>query len=131
MDLVGEDKEAITIIRVNQGEFRDRLLNRYDKCCLCGVSSPLLLTASHIKPWAASEPSEKLDVNNGLLMCPNHDKLFDKGFISFDDLGNIMISSKLVSNDQIFMNVNGKMHISVIEENKKYLDYHRTNVFQG
>lgn len=131
MDLVGEYKEAVTKVRVNQGEFRDRLLRRYSKCCLCGVSDTQLLTASHIKPWAVSEPEEKLDVNNGFLMCPNHDKLFDKGLISFDDNGNILISETLASPDRIFMNVNDKMHISLTEKNKVFLEYHRSHVFQG
>lgn len=64
-----------------------------------------LLTASHIKPWVESEPKEKLDVNNGFLMCPNHDRLF--------------------------LNVNSKMHIEfeLTESNKRYLEFHRENVF--
>ena len=51
-----------------------------------------LLVASHIKPWSISDANEKLDIHNGLLMCPNHDKLFDRGYISFDDTGRILIS---------------------------------------
>lgn len=131
MDLDGKDKEAITRIRVNQGIFRDRLLNRYHKCCLCGVSTPILLIASHIKPWSVSEASEKLDVNNGFLMCPNHDRLFDMGFISFDDEGKIIIAPELTAQNQVFMNVNDKMHIDIVEKNKKYLKYHRTHIFRG
>lgn len=93
LNLVGETREAVINVRVNQGEFRNRLLQRYNRCCLCGVDNPELLVASHIKPWAKSKPEEKLDVNNGFLMCPNHDRLFDKGWISFDDEGNIVIAN--------------------------------------
>jgi predicted restriction endonuclease len=39
--------------RLNQGEFRDQLLKRYDeKCCLCNINMEELLVASHIKPWS-------------------------------------------------------------------------------
>ncbi|RKY67696.1 MAG: HNH endonuclease, partial [Candidatus Latescibacterota bacterium] len=31
---------------------------------------------------------------NGLLLSPNLDACFDSGFISFDDAGNILISSQ-------------------------------------
>ncbi|MCM1186813.1 MAG: HNH endonuclease [Lachnoclostridium sp.] len=88
-----------------------------------------LLIASHIKPWAESEPKEKLDVNNGFLMCPNHDRIFDKGYITFDDDGKIMISARLTENDRVLLNVNSRMHIDLTESNKKYLKFHRENVF--
>ena len=57
------------------------MLKKYhSKCCLCGVDDDALLVASHIKPWAKSDEHEKLDLDNGLLLCPNHDKLFDLAF---------------------------------------------------
>lgn len=116
-------------MRINQGIFRDLLLKKYNRCCLCEVENPTLLIASHIKPWVESEPEEKLDVDNGFLMCPNHDKLFDKGYITFDDDGKIIISDRLTENDRVFLNVNSRMHIELTESNKKYLKFHRENVF--
>lgn len=88
------------------------------------------MIASHIKPWAVSEAKEKLDINNGLLLCPNHDKLFDGGYISFDDNGSILISEKLENNDRVFMNVTEKMSVTLYEESKNYMEYHREYVFQ-
>ena len=126
----GKEKEAVVRVRVNQGEFRDRLLKKYGKCCLCGVSNPTLLRASHIKPWSASEPEEKLDENNGFLLCPNHDILFDSGLITFEDSGSIVISDKLDRFDRILMNVNDDMKIKNINnEQASFLKYHRENVF--
>ena len=130
LDLKGETREAIVKVRINQSEFRERLLNRYGHCCLCGVANPALLVASHIKPWAASEPMERLDIDNGLIMCPNHDKLFDRGFITFNEDGEIMISSLLDSNDQIFLNANKSMRIDLTEKNRKYMEYHRNQIFK-
>lgn len=131
LHLKGEDREAVVRVRTNQSEFRDRLLKRYGKCCLCGVSDARFLVASHIKPWVDSEPEEKLDPDNGFLLCPNHDKLFDQGFISFEDDGTIKISSELTDIDKIFMNVNEKMKIELKGQNRKFLEYHRKHIFKG
>lgn len=72
---------------------------------------------------------KKLDIHNGLLMCPNHDKLFDRGYISFDDTGRILISEKLDDNNRMYMNITPTMKIDITEENIKYIKYHRKNVF--
>ena len=124
---IGLDKTATAKVRVNQSLFRNRLLCRYQKCCIsgCGVSEKQLLVASHIKPWCEAEPEERTNVNNGLLLCPNHDKLFDEKWISFDDNGRILISDRLSANDQMFMNVNPNMNIAVTEQMKPFLKHHR------
>ena len=129
LNVEGVSKKAIINVRVNQGTFRDKLLKRYNKCCLCGMETKTLLVASHIKPWAESEPKEKLDVNNGFLMCSNHDRIFDKGYITFDDDGKIIISDRLTENDRKLLNVNSRKHIELTEGNKKYLKFHRKKVF--
>ena len=123
------EREAVVRSRVNQGVFRNLLLKRYNRCCLCQVINRGLLTASHIKPWSVSTSVEKLDWNNGFLMCPNHDSLFDKGFITFKDDGSIMISDFLSEIDRIFTNVRPDMSIELTEGNKSYLQYHRKNVY--
>lgn len=128
--VVGEEKDAIVKVRINQDRFRSRILNKYaGKCCLCGVDDESLLIASHIKPWAKSDEHEKLDLNNGLLLCPDHDRLFDRGFISFGDMGEIIISSHLSANNKIFMNIHEQMKISVTDDNREYIRYHREKVF--
>lgn len=130
LQILGKERETFIKARVNQSVFRERLLNKYDCCCLCKVSNPKFLTASHIKPWADSENNEKLDVDNGFLLCPNHDVLFDSGYISFDENGAIMISDQLGQVDSIFMNVDKNMKINLSNRNRKYLDYHRKNIFK-
>ncbi len=131
-NLVGEEKEAVVKVRINQDKFRSGLLMKYhNKCCLCGVDEESVLNASHIKPWSDSDEHEKLDLGNGLLLCPNHDKLFDRGFISFDENGKIMISDRLSEASQMYMNVTGKMSIQITEDNKEYIRYHREHIFRG
>ena len=128
--LKGKEKEVIIKTRVNQSVYREMLLKKYKKCCLCGVSNFRLLIASHIKPWSQSKSEEKLDVYNGLLLCPNHDKVFDSGLITFNDQGNIIISNELNANDRAFLNIRDDIRIELSENCMKYMKYHRNNVFQ-
>lgn len=129
LSVPGEEKLSIVKTRVNQSYFRDRLIRKYGKCCLCGMSTKEMLIASHIQPWSVSEPLERTDEDNGLLLCPNHDRLFDRGYISFDDSGNIKISNQLSEVDQILMNVHSDMRVKLEPGSKKYMTYHRNNVF--
>ncbi|MHB9315005.1 HNH endonuclease [Fusobacterium polymorphum] len=129
LSLKGKERVVFVKARVNQSIFREHLLKKYHTCCLCKVENQALLIASHIKPWAASNADEKLDVENGLLLCPNHDALFDGGFITFDNDGKIVISSRLSQIDRTFTNVIPTMKINLSEKNKEYLEYHRKKIF--
>ena len=130
LQLKGETKEAIVKLRVNQNTFRNLLLDKFEHCALCKVNQPELLVASHIKPWKDSSPEEKLDRDNGLLMCPGHDQLFDRGLISFDDNGNILISSHLTEESRESLGIKDDLKIQLSERNKEYLQYHREKIFQ-
>lgn len=126
----GYDVKGIAKIRKNQEKFRSQLLSRYKKCCLCGIDNNELLLASHIKPWSVSNEEEKTDFNNGLLLCAMHDRLFDKGFISFNDYGQIIISHELDEINQKFSNINPNMAINMLEGMKPFMKYHRENIFK-
>lgn len=118
--------------RRNQGMFRTRILEKYGgRCIITGIDEQSILIASHIKPWAISDNQEKLSKENGLLLTPTYDKLFDKGFISFKDNGEINLS-KFFSNDNFkILGLKPKVCyvLKVTEEMKRYLLYHRENVF--
>lgn len=129
-NLTGKDVEAVVQSRRNQGLFRKLLYDKYNgKCCLCGLEVGHLLVASHIKPWKDSDENEKVSVDNGLLLCPNHDKLFDTGDISFDENGRIMIASELSEEDCRLLNICKDMHITLSEKTKLFMKYHRENVY--
>ena len=127
--IIGIEKDAIVKTRVNQSIYREKLINMHKKCCLCGVKDTRMLVASHIKPWRYSEPEEKVDVYNGLLLCPNHDKVFDIGLITFSNQGEIIVSNKLSSADKISINLRDDMKIMLSEKSVKYMEYHRKNIF--
>jgi hypothetical protein len=124
------EKEQVIKSRIGQSTFKKELINIERKCRLCGVSDERFLVASHIKPWSKSNNQERLDVNNGLLLCPNHDSLFDKGFISFDEDGIIMISERLGETTKVFININETMSIRMNRGQKQYMKWHRENMFK-
>ncbi|SMQ78380.1 HNH endonuclease [Bacillus sp. OV166] len=123
------EKESVVKARIGQSIFKNALLAVEKKCRLCGVSDERLLVASHIKPWSQSNHKERLDVNNGLLLCPNHDALFDKGYISFDEDGVILISDSLDKHSKVFLNINETMKINMNESQRGYMKWHRENMF--
>lgn len=84
-------KKALVDARIGQGRFRTDVIKLHKCCPITGVADSKLLIASHIKAWKAGTNEERLDPNNGLLLAPHIDKLFDRGFISFSDLGEMLV----------------------------------------
>ena len=126
------EKQAVVNQRVGQGDFKGLLVEKYDgKCCVCGLDFPQLLIGSHIKSWSKSNDQEKLDGNNGLLLCVTHDALFDRFLISFADDGQIVISNLLSPTLLKLLNVKSSMRITITEEMKPYLRWHREQLKRG
>jgi len=105
------------------------LLSYWGNCAVTGASDPALLLASHIKPWSKSSDIERLDKFNGLLLTPNLDRAFDQGLISFDSLGNILISNEFKEPGKL--GINKSMNIALEEEHQTYMEFHRENVFKS
>lgn len=117
-------KQRLIDARLGQGKFRRDVVSIEKNCRITGTSDIAFLIASHIKPWRKSNDTEKLDGNNGLLLSPHVDKLFDKGFISFTDNGEVLIKDEA---KDIFKSWN-LQDTNVGGFNKKqqeYLAYHR------
>ena len=75
------------------------------------ICHPTLLTASHIKPWAAATSSERLMSSNSRLLNALHDRTFDRGLITLDDRYRVVVSSRVPhtpTNDQWLYAFNGK-----------------------
>ena len=124
------EKQALIKVRLGHSKLREDIIKIKGECEICGLSHNKLLIASHIKPWAKSDNFEKLDNANILLLCSMHDALFDKGLISFDDNGKILISKELNEEEQALVNINEDSCISIVsDKQKEYLKYHRENIF--
>lgn len=130
-DIAATEKEQLVKARRGQGVFRANVESIEPACRITGLGLKEHLRASHIKPWRVSSDVERLDGNNGLLLAPHVDHLFDKGFISFDEHGRILVSARLdvsvLKSWQIDPNANVGAFRS---EQLAYLAFHRTSVFQ-
>lgn len=118
-----------------QNFYKDTLMQEYQGCCpICGIHIPHMLIASHIKPFRdCAHMIESSDHSNGILLCKNHDFLFDQGYISFDDEGNILISKELAKEDYASMNLSPYFRLPnhlMTKRRKLFLQYHRKNYFR-
>jgi len=123
------ETERLSLIksRIGQSGFKNGLLKKFNKCILCNIDIPELLVASHIKPWSESNNNERLDLNNGLLLCNLHDKLFDLGYISFDISGNIIISNKIKKSLYEDLKISENIKIRLDRKMEKYINWHKEN----
>lgn len=117
--------------RKSQVKYREELYSVFKHCPFTHIDEFKLLIASHIKPHAVSTQKEQADPNNGLMLSPLYDKLFDKGFISFKDNGEILISDWLSPHNKELISFDYLPEdLFLNEQRKKYLEYHRENVFK-
>lgn len=130
-DITQTEKEQVVMARRGQGVFRANVEALEQGCRITGLQLKEHLRASHIKPWRDSTNVERLDGNNGLLLAPHVDHLFDKGYLSFDEQGDVLVSSRL--NQTVLEAWNIDRHANVgtfTAEQSGYMAYHRTHVFQ-
>ncbi|MCF7804025.1 MAG: HNH endonuclease [Candidatus Marinimicrobia bacterium] len=127
-DSVSEtEKDSLIKSRLGQGVFRKSLMDYWQRCAVTGYQSSKLLVASHIKPWRSSDNKERMDVFNGLLLIPNLDKAFDKGFISFKKNGSIIISEFFQK--PASLGIKSDLNLKISNRHQPYLEYHRDIVF--
>lgn len=131
---VGVDKDGGTVTekqqlysaRIGQGLFRERVIAVDKKCIVTGVDDIALLNASHIKAWSKSANAERLDGNNGILLSPHLDKLFDKYRISFSDTGKILVFDENAKNALSRWSIDiDKEYCRFSKERIQYLEHHR------
>ena len=120
------EKHQIVKSRRGQGVFRDNVESREPKCRITGVSNPRYLRASHIKPWRKSSDVEKIDGNNGLMLAPHIDFLFDRGFISFEDDGTLIVSTQIEDGTLESWGIPAEVNVGAFSnEQAVYLKFHR------
>lgn len=121
----GTDIEKIVKTRVSQGSFRRLLLLEHHQCNLCDISTTSVLRASHIKEWSESSREERIDANNGLLLCANHDALFDRHQISFEpETGAICISNSIDADQRTALNLPDSFNLVMSDRTRTYMQVH-------
>jgi hypothetical protein len=124
-------RTALITARRGQGLFKQRVMEVERRCRITGVENPTHLVASHTKPWRDSNNEERLNGENGLLLTPSIDHLFDRGFISFEDNGRLIVSPVAHTPSLNRMGVETDRIVSVgpfSEGQRSFLDYHRNAV---
>lgn len=121
------EKLELVKARIGQGKFRQKLMQHWDGCAVTHYRELRMLVASHIKPWSASSNEERLDPYNGLLLIPNLDRAFDRGLVSFDSDGAVLISPLLPHPEKL--GINTGMSVELHALHRGYMDYHRSHVF--
>lgn len=134
-EVIPEEK----IVKYRQGatKYRREVIEHMPQCPFTKISDERLLIASHIKPYniciKEDKESEALDYLNGLSLSPTYDKLFDQGFITFSNDGELICGTQLSSYtwEKLNINPNAKNKMRIYPEDREsYLEYHRNYVFQ-
>ena len=122
------EKHQLTVRR-GQDKFRSMVLQNYHfKCAVCDMGEVDLLEASHIVPVGHWETSGSAD--NGICLCVLHHKMFDNGYLSFDDDYCVLLSEKACSSEQLVNSCklpNRITHCDVLPS-KDHLEIHRLNL---
>lgn len=125
-ELDSTTREALVQARLGQGKFRDDLMMFWNGACsVTGCDVRQVLRASHIKPWAGSKNKERLDPENGLLLAATIDALFDSYLISFEDSGEMLISSSILTEQRSMLGLPAKLRRTPSPEQCRYLAQHR------
>jgi hypothetical protein len=124
-------RQAVVMARRGQGLFKERVMQFEHSCRITGVTRIEHLRASHCKPWRDASNEERLDGENGLLLTPNADHLFDRGFIGFENNGDLLISPVAHTESLARMGLPTRRSRNVgrfSQGQRRYLEFHRENV---
>lgn len=121
------ERTGLLTTRVGQGAYRKSIIHRWEyKCAVTGFNKLDILIASHIVPWCDSNDNERLDVDNGILLSPTYDALFDRHLISFEDCGKIILSDSIDMKAYERIGLSGREKIHNLSQfNLNYLIRHR------
>jgi hypothetical protein len=125
------EKLALVLARRGQGRFKQNVRRLEHACRVTKVDRDEHLRASHCKPWRDSSNEERLDAENGLLLTPTIDHLFDRGFISFEDQGRLIVSPVAHAESLRKMGIRSDETVNVgsfSEGQRRFLDFHRQHV---
>ena len=127
------ERTALVQARRGQGLFRDNVRSIEHACRITRVALPEHLIAGHIQPWRDSSNEQRLDGENGLLLTPTVDHLFDKGFISFENTGQLIVSpvADPVSLKRMGIDRDARVNVGAFSQGQRqYLEFHCENVLR-
>ena len=134
-DMAIRETERATLVQARRGQglFRENVRSIERACRITRVERMEHLIASHIQPWRDSNNEQRLDGENGLLLTPTVDHLFDKGFISFENSGQLIQSpvADQTSLKRMGIHLESRVNVGAFSQGQRlYLDFHRENVLR-
>jgi len=124
-------------VRIGQGAFRVLITDAYSRrCSITGEKTLPVLEAAHIKPYAESGPHL---ISNGLLLRSDIHKLFDGGYLTVTNELKVEVSARIkeeFQNGKEYYQYHGKNLLitpnrDIHKPNKKYIDWHNSNIYRG
>lgn len=123
--------------RIGQDRYRRAVIDYMPQCPFSKITDERLLVASHIKPYRIcikeKREDQALDYLNGLALSPTYDRLFDQGYITFSDNGELICGTQLsaITWEKLRIDPAAKNKMRIFPESREdYLEYHRKYVFQ-
>ncbi len=125
-------KESLILARRGLGIFRENVRRVEPRCRVSGVDDPNCLIAAHIKPWSESSNAERLSENNGLMLAPHVGHLFEKGFISFTDDGDLLVAPRCSAEVLGAWGITPAKNVGPFRcAQREFLAYHREHCFKA
>ncbi|RWF24034.1 MAG: HNH endonuclease [Mesorhizobium sp.] len=122
--------------RLGQGAFRVVVTDAYDRrCAVSGERTLPILDAAHIRSYADGGIHE---ASNGVLLRTDIHKLFDLGYVTFDEKRRFVVSGRLKAdfdNGKHYYDLHGDSlrdpRVSTAFPSEAALQWHRENRFLG
>ena len=123
-------RQRLIDARLKHGRYRRDLERVWEsRCAVTGCDVREVLRASHIKPWRDSTDVERLDPKNGLLLMAQLDALFDRGLISFDSTGDMLVADGLRHRTLPGVDMSARLRLPIDAATESYLAWHRERLF--
>ena len=141
---VNEDLEDVltlppSITRANdrpwQSEWKEKVYEDTMHCAVSKCSEDRILVGCHIKPVAVclkDKCGNETNRKNGIMLTPTFHKLFDSGFLSFDNDNRLLLSSHISARNYERLNIKNNQTTSILDLKPRleFLEWHRKNIFK-
>ncbi len=119
-----------------QSDWKNKVLEETMHCAVSKCSDDRILIGCHIKPVTdclKDKCGNEINTKNGIMMTPTYHKLFDDGFLSFDNQNHLLLSTHISSRNYERLSLKNRQTTSIldIEPRIEFLEWHRKMVFKG
>lgn len=127
-DLAATTRKQLVDARLGQGRFRRDVESLWGgACAVSSCQLAAVLRASHIVAWSRCDDRQRLDSANGLVLTAELDALFDRGLISFDDSGCMLVSAQVPDTARKLFGLPRPLRKAPSGRQRRYLADHRSH----